>query len=723
MSTNLARWGAPAVAATLVVAGTLGLVHEQAPAPAPAGPTVPVDVVDDRGTALPGARIRTDEGSVTTDAAGRAAVLLSRDGYASVEAPGHGERTLRLHAGSPSRAVLPASGFDTVTLRFGGDVMMGRRFYEPDASGPALLTDGSTVEDHRRLIDGIAPLLADADLTAVNLETPLVAHPYWPEGAKRPDGFNRTKQIAFASSTKTAKALHDAGVDVVSLANNHVNDGGAAGLASTIRALDDAGVRHFGAGRTEDEAWTPLEVPVRGRTVAYVGCTTVDGLPSPHPYVAQGSSGGAARCSERRLRRTVERQHAAGHDVVVMIHGAVEYERQQRPVIRRLTQLAAEAGATAIMNGHPHVIGGLTMQSGAVVSESLGNLVFDQDLWSTFPTYLARVDLRGGRPVHAHADPLVIDRYAPRPATAALANAIGRIAAGSVATTATADATGTSIGAATGQPAERSLDLVPGVPTSLAPGWQLADRPRDATRGTDLLFGSGRFEADARSGSGPALWTLGSNTRRTNAAACAPTAAEAVAQHGVELVRSPLSTEDAYVTPEHRIPVKAGERLTFVAAVRHASPGSRATLSWYTGSEGPSTSTTEVTVPTSSSDAEDCRQVRVDATVPAGITFVQPVLRLLPPESTVRGSRLAVDDVALVRWGDEGASPARYDTVMADRATSVRVQRTTPTASPEPTIARSTNSPVVALAADAEPSRPGRGGRPGGDEVAEAEDR
>lgn len=380
MSTHLTRWGGPVVAASLVVAGTLGLVHEQAPAPGPTGPTVSVDVVDDRGTPLAGARVRTDEGSATTDAAGRAAVPLSRDGYAHVEASGHGERTLRLHAAEASRAVLPASGFDTVTLRFGGDVMMGRRFYEPSASGPALLTEASTVEDHRRLLDGITPLLQDADLTAVNLETPLVAKPYWPEGAKRPDGFNPTKEIAFASSTKTAQALRDAGVDVVSLANNHVNDGGAAGIASTLTALDDAGVRHFGAGRTEDEAWTPLEVPVRGRTVAYVGCTTVDGLPSPHPYVAQGSSGGAARCSEGRLRRTVERQRAAGHDVVVMIHGAVEYERQQRPVIRRLTQVAAEAGATAVMNGHPHVVGGLTTQSGAVVAESLGNLLFDQEI-------------------------------------------------------------------------------------------------------------------------------------------------------------------------------------------------------------------------------------------------------------------------------------------------------------------------------------------------------
>ncbi|WP_029212057.1 CapA family protein [Arsenicicoccus bolidensis] len=686
------------------MAGTLGLVHEQAPAPGPTGPTVSVDVVDDRGTPLAGARVRTDEGSATTDAAGRAAVPLSRDGYAHVEASGHGERTLRLHAAEASRAVLPASGFDTVTLRFGGDVMMGRRFYEPSASGPALLTEASTVEDHRRLLDGITPLLQDADLTAVNLETPLVAKPYWPEGAKRPGGFNPTKEIAFASSTKTAQALRDAGVDVVSLANNHVNDGGAAGTASTLEALDDAGVRHFGAGRTEDEAWTPLEVPVRGRTVAYVGCTTVDGLPSPHPYVAQGSSGGAARCSEGRLRRTVERQRAAGHDVVVMIHGAVEYERQQRPVIRRLTQVAAEAGATAVMNGHPHVVGGLTTQSGAVVAESLGNLLFDQHLWSTFPTYLVRVDLHDGRPVHTQADPLVIDRYAPRPATTALADAVGRIAAGSVATTANADATGTTIGSALLEPRPRAVQLTPGVPTSLAPGWQLAGRPDGILAGSDLLFGSGRFEADARSGSGPALWTLGANTRRTNAAACAPTPSEAVAQHGVELVRSPLSTQDAFVTPEHRIPVKAGQRLTFVAAVRHASPGSRATLAWYAGAEGPSSATTEVTVPPSSSDADDCRQVRVDVTAPAGTTFVQPALRLLPPESSVRGSRLAVDDVSLVRWGEEGGSSARFDTVLAERATAVTLQQVTPTAATEPTVLRATSSPVTALAGATEPS-------------------
>lgn len=160
------------------------------------------------------------------------------------------------------------------------------------------------------------------------------------------------------------------------------------------------------------------------------------------------------------------------------------------------------------------------------------------------------------------------------------------------------------------------------------------------------------------------------------------------------------------MTPEHRIPVKAGQRLTFVAAVRHASPGSRATLAWYAGAEGPSSATTEVTVPPSSSDADDCRQVRVDVTVPAGTTFVQPALRLLPPESSVRGSRLAVDDVSLVRWGEEGGSSARFDTVLAERATAVTLQQATPTAATEPTVLRATSSPVTALAGATEPSLP-----------------
>ena len=117
-----------------------------------------------------------------------------------------------------------------------------------------------------------------------------------------------------------------------------------------------------------------------------------------------------------------------------------------------------------------------------------------------------------------------------------------------------------------------------------------------------------------------------------------------MAQHGVELVRSPLSTQDAFVTPEHRIPVKAGQRLTFVAAVRHASPGSRATLAWYAGAEGPSSATTEVTVPPSSSDADDCRQVRVDVAFlgAAGIRTDGSVLDSTPSEVPIKRAMLEI---------------------------------------------------------------------------------
>ena len=67
-------------------------------------------------------------------------------------------------------------------------------------------------------------------------------------------------------------------------------------------------------------------------------------------------------------------------------------------------------------------------------------------------------------------------------------------------------------------------------------------------------------------------------------------------------------------------------------------------------------------------------------------------LRLLPPESSVRGSRLAVDDVSLVRWGEEGGSSARFDTVLAERATAVTLQQVTPTAATEPTVLRATSN-------------------------------
>jgi len=120
-------------------------------------------------------------------------------------------------------------------LVFGGDAMLGR------AVNAYIEQYGAEYP-----LGAIAPLLQGADLSIVNLEcaiTGSLAH--W-HGAP--------KAFYFGAPPAAAESLAQAGIDAVSLANNHALDMDVCGLADTIAALDAKGILHAGAGRNLDEA-------------------------------------------------------------------------------------------------------------------------------------------------------------------------------------------------------------------------------------------------------------------------------------------------------------------------------------------------------------------------------------------------------------------------------------------------------------------------------------
>lgn len=325
-----------AVALVAAVATATGVLRD-APSRLAADPaaTVTGTVVDEQGRGLAGASVSLLSGSeVRTDAQGRFSLGADEGAHlVTVRAEGHLPRTQALETGVPAHVLLTGEAPETVALRFGGDVMFGRRYLDGDEDGDrsdGRLAPGASVAQHAALLEHVQPLLEDADLTVVNLETPLLEDPFIDPTAPRPPAVHPTKELVFASATESVAALEDVGVDVVALGNNHVFDVTAHGLESTIIALDRAGIPHFGAGRTVEEAWAPAVVERKGQRFAYLGCTTVTGLSEPVSYVAAESKGGAAACSDDRLADEVRAARADGLSVVVMIHGGASTRPSRR---------------------------------------------------------------------------------------------------------------------------------------------------------------------------------------------------------------------------------------------------------------------------------------------------------------------------------------------------------------------------------------------------------
>ncbi len=676
------RWWLPlaAVLAVVLVATVVIATRWREQGGSPTGVTALVArIVDEQGSALAHTEVRFGPaGTVRTDGNGGVRVpLQSGPQLVSVVAADRVPRTQAVVPGTPTEIVLTSDPDATVTMRFGGDVMFGRRFYDVDDDGDrrdGLLDDRASAADHTALLAEVRPLVQDADVTVVNFETPLAEQPWIDPTQPRPSGFHPTKDYVFASSPVSVQALVETGVDVVSLGNNHLYDALEPGLDTTLATLDAAGVARFGAGRTVDEAWQPAVIERKGQRLAFLGCTTITGTEHPIAYVAGEGQGGAARCSAERLEREVRAARARADVVVVMIHGGEEYDADQTELVRGLSAVASSAGAALVVNGHPHVVGGVSLDDGALTAETLGNLLFDQTVWPTFLSYLLRVDLRAGRPVHAGVDPLFIDGYVPRPTVGVLADAAARRAAAGP----TGDPEvrlqppGAVLAAAeAAPPAAVERTFASGTVARLAPGWWVQGPaqgvPDSSVRSGEDLLWTGSFEdMDTDPGTdGAHGWALSPTATLTSAAACTGAV-------GVQLDRSPVSTEDVLATPAHRQLVTPGAELSLVAEVRDASPGATLELRWYPDTRGGSTSVTTLRVPEGSSDAGSCRQVRIDATVPEGIVAVQPMIRLSPTLDVHLGARLAVDDVQLIAWAASGEHGRRLPVVdVRDDATLV----------------------------------------------------
>jgi len=126
-------------------------------------------------------------------------------------------------------------------ITFTGDILCKKQMLES-----ARTTDGY---DFGSVFAGVRHLLTDSDLVIGNLETPIIDE----------DGDLVRKRISFGAPKEFAKAIHDAGVHVVSTANNHALDRGIEGLESTIEKLDEIGIKHTGTFKSPEHGELTIE--------------------------------------------------------------------------------------------------------------------------------------------------------------------------------------------------------------------------------------------------------------------------------------------------------------------------------------------------------------------------------------------------------------------------------------------------------------------------------
>jgi hypothetical protein len=268
---------------------------------------------------------------------------------------------------------MPVGDAGPITFAAVGDVMLGSTF--PDETGGMLPPD-----DGRNVLAEVAPILSGADAAFANLEGPLADEGTSEKCARSKPG----RCFAFRVPRRYAERLAAAGIDVVSLANNHANDFGDAGRASTRAALNAAGIRYAGA---------PGEVArldVRGQRIALLAFATSAGMNDLRDV--EGSA------------RIISEAKASADLVVVSMHGGAEgADRQHVPAgreeflgedrgdLRAFAHAAVDAGADLVVGHGPHVVRGMEIHRGRLVAYSLGNFATYGGMSLSGPNGLALV--------------------------------------------------------------------------------------------------------------------------------------------------------------------------------------------------------------------------------------------------------------------------------------------------------------------------------------------
>jgi len=539
-----------------------------------------------------------------------------------------------------------------------GDVMFGRRFFGSKTAQEEIqpqLHPTDSVASHRALLAPIEPLLANADLTVGNFETPLISQPSLDPAAARPDRFNQSKDYVFASAPAAAHALRESGFDVLGLGNNHLYDALEGGLQSTLSNLRMAGFLPgngvFGAGSTLREAWRPAYQSRQGQLIAFLGCTTIAGHQNPLNYVVSESQakGGAAPCEPRALSAAIRSARQRDATVVVMIHGGNEYQRRSTPSVQFFIDTALAAGASAILNHHPHVVGGFHWNGHALVARSLGNFLFDQTIWPTFESYLVVLHLRHGAVVRAMAEPLILSGYRPYAVVGSLADFVARGAAGRESGPLLVE-NGTMELDVANRRRQRSWtmqltgDRQNGTILRAASGvWMSRSQgPGQVQAGRDLLWVGG-FEDEAVGvpAATGVLWNLAAPDKVVEGRAAAE------GRLGARLWRSSANRLPAILSPLHRIPVKQGQQLSILGWIRGpAGVQPRLMVGWYSSRRGASQARFERPITLLGPDR--WTPVRVDLTVPTHVTALGLNVILDPPG--IGRTHLDVDGVRLILW-------------------------------------------------------------------------
>ena len=243
--------------------------------------------------------------------------------------------------------------------------------------------------------------LSGADLTIANVENPVIR-----DAVYHPDA------TTFTGDLRLMPVLDQAGLDGVTLGNNHILDAGTPGIDETMKHLDDAGIAHAGAGMDLEEARKPMVFDLGGTKICVLSYM---GVPSYDWAWATKTAPGTAPLLENVMKEDIKRLRPRVDLIFVMPHWGKEYIATPEQFQVEFAHAAIDAGADLLIGGHAHWPKGIEVYKDKPIFYGVGNFLLDQS-WSeeTSTAIFAETTLYKDNVVQVRPVPFIIlDRAQP----------------------------------------------------------------------------------------------------------------------------------------------------------------------------------------------------------------------------------------------------------------------------------------------------------------------
>lgn len=279
-----------------------------------------------------------------------------------------------------------------------GDVMLGRLVDEYlESHDDPYCVWGNTLE-----------VMRTCELTICNLECVIA-------DSGRP-WHEESKAFHFRSHAKNVGVLECAGIDAVTLANNHCLDFGVTALSEMLSVLDKADIGHAGAGTSSEEAARPAIVKIGNINVGLLSFT--DGMPE---WAADDDRVGVyfvppdrSSAQWRDLPKKVEQAKAKCDFLIVSPHWGSNWGYEVEPIYSMWAHNLIDAGADMVFGHSGHVPRGIEIYRSRPIIYSAGDFIDDYAISEFEPNdegFIYILELEGAKPVALRLHPTIIENF------------------------------------------------------------------------------------------------------------------------------------------------------------------------------------------------------------------------------------------------------------------------------------------------------------------------